>query len=193
MILQYLCLIRYQCLCNMHQDLFEDVARKRRRHLKKLTQQPAVFITDITWKSWTPMNFLHMHLYHHFCLLSKHRSKEEINNTGVVQNIRQYPVASSFTSITLGMTFFKCSIYLQHFSSVTVAQNDCMPCKSSSLSLGLAVVRMKCFISCHRFSIRFKSGLSGGVFSTLILFAWKNLCCFRGVARGIVLSEPAIW
>ena len=82
------------------------------------------------------------------------------------------------------MTFLKCSIYLQHFSGVTVAQNDCMPCKSSSLFLGLAVVRMKCFISCHRFSIGFKSGLSGGVFSTLILFAWKNLCVALDVWQG---------
>ena len=63
-----------------------------------------------------------------------------------------------------------------------VAQNDCMPCKSSSLFLGSAIVRMKCFISCHRFLIGFKSRL----FITLILFAWKNFCVALEVWQGVL-------
>ena len=78
---------------------------------------------------------------------------------------------------------FKWSIYLQHFSSVMVAQKDCMPCKSSSLFLGLAVVRTKFFISCHRFSIGFKFRLSGGVFSTLILLGKPVLLWRCGKGR----------
>ena len=55
------------------------------------------------------------------------------------------------------------------------------PCKSSP---GLAIVRMKCFISCHKVLIGFKSWLSGGVFSTLTLFVLKKLCVALEVWQG---------
>lgn len=111
---------------------------------------------------------------------SKHlNSYITFNTLQIVQLISnaiciQYPVAAPSSSITRGITFFKCLIYFLHFSPETVSQNSMAPCLSSSLFLGLTSLRKYSFNSCQRFSIGFKSGDSGGVFHHVILLSLKK-------------------
>ena len=82
------------------------------------------------------------------------------------QTNTQYPVAAPCNSITLGITFLKCLMYLLHFSLSTV---------SSCLHFGLISLRMNSFNSCHKFSIGLQSGDSGGVCHQLmLLFSMKD-------------------
>ena len=91
------------------------------------------------------------------------------------QTNTQYPVAAPCNSITLGITFLKCLMYLLHFSLSTVLQNVVMPSTSSCLHFGLISLRMNSFNSCHKFSIGLQSGDSGGVCHQLmLLFSMKD-------------------
>ena len=65
-------------------------------------------------------------------------------------------------------------MYLVHFSTVTVSQNAMIPCTSSALFCGFTSRRRYSFSSCQRFSIGFRSGLSGGVLHQLTPSSWKN-------------------
>ena len=56
--------------------------------------------------------------------------------------INQYPVAAPCNSITFGITFFKCLMYLLHFAGVTVIQKILMPSTNSDLVLGFTSRRM---------------------------------------------------
>ena len=51
--------------------------------------------------------------------------------------IFQYPLGFPATSMTLGITFFKCPIYFLHTSGVSVTQNCSIPAFDSSRFLGL--------------------------------------------------------
>ena len=53
---------------------------------------------------------------------------------------------------------------------------ECLyPLESSSLFRGFTAVRIKCFNSCHMFSIGFRSRLSGGVRNRDTLLSLRNL------------------
>ena len=89
-----------------------------------------------------------------------------------------YPVAEPSNSMTFGITFCKCPMYLLHFAWSTVPQNCSIPSISSSLVLGLISRRMYSLSSCHRFSMRLRSGDSAGVFHQLTdLFCSHCLSC----------------
>ena len=75
----------------------------------------------------------------------------------------QYPVAAPLSSITFGITFLRCLMYLKHLSTVTVSQNCLIPSTSSSWHCGLASLRIHSLSSCHKFSIGLRSGDSAGV------------------------------
>lgn len=83
----------------------------------------------------------------------------------------QYPVAWPSSSITQGSTFFKCPMYLLHLATSTVSQNFCMPSTKACFVVGLISLLRYSFSSCHRFSIGFISGDSGGVFHQFTLFS----------------------
>ena len=75
------------------------------------------------------------------------------------------PVAAPPSSTTLGTTLIRtCSMYRMHLSFVILAvQNSRIPATCSSFVDGFMCFRRYHFNSCHKSSIGFKSGLSGGV------------------------------
>ena len=112
--------------------------------------------------------------------------------TSLQQLQYQYPVALPPTSITFGKTFLRCPIYLLHLCTSTVLQNSFIPSTSSSLLFGLTTRRMYSLSSCHRFSIGFISGDSGGVFHQLIPFASIQSLAYPEVCFGS-LSCINLW
>ena len=86
--------------------------------------------------------------------------------------------------MTLGRTFLRWSIYLQHLWASTLSQNRDIPSTSSSLFVGFTVQRIYSFSSCQRFSIGFMSGDSGGVRHQLMFFEEKNSLATRDVCFG---------
>ena len=101
-------------------------------------------------------------------------------------------MASPFSSITLGMTFLRWSIYLLHFATSTVLQNFKMPSTNSCLVLGFTSLQINSFSSCHKFSIGFMSGDSAGVFHQLIPFSSKKCLARIEVCLGS-LSCMNLW
>ena len=91
-------------------------------------------------------------------------------------------------------------MYFLHLAMSTVFQNSRIPFTNSSLVLGLTSLRWYFFNSCHKFSIGFKSGDSGGVFHQFMLFSVRkslhrfevcfgSLSCIRRWSSGQILSK----
>ena len=64
-------------------------------------------------------------------------------------------------------------MYLLHFATSILAQKAFIPLISWSLVVGLISLLMYSLSSCHKFSIGFRSGDSGGVFHQSMLFSKK--------------------
>ena len=78
------------------------------------------------------------------------------------------------------------SMYLANFSSVTLsAQNAFIPSTSSCLFYDFTFDSKWNFSSCQKFSMGFKSGLSGGVRHRFISFSSK-----KALARLVVCWDP---
>ena len=84
-------------------------------------------------------------------------------------------------SITRGNTFFK---WPMHLFASTVSQNRVIPAVSSDSRVGFTSRHMYSFSSCHRFSMGFKSGDSGGVFHKLMFSFSKNAFAVLDVCLG---------
>ena len=77
----------------------------------------------------------------------------------------------------------RCLMYLVNYWISTVVQNVKIPLTSCSLFFGL-ISRRKNFISCQRFSIGFRSGLSAGICIQLIPFSLRRLLRVQMYAWG---------
>ena len=75
-------------------------------------------------------------------------------------------------------------MYLLHLFASTVSQNHVIPAVSSDSRVGFTSRLMNSFSSCHRFSIGFKSGDSGGVFHQLMFSFSKNAFAILDVCLG---------
>ena len=87
-------------------------------------------------------------------------------------------------SSTFGITFRRWLMYLLHFATSTVAQNALMPSISSLLTFGFTSLLIYSLSSCHKFSIGFKSGGSGGVFHHFIPLCVSHTCAYLEVCYG---------
>ena len=101
-------------------------------------------------------------------------------------------MASPPFSITTGITFFKCPIYLWHLHISTVDQNVEIPSTSSCLLFGLISLLKYSLISCQGLSIGFKSGDSGGVHHQFMPTSLKNLWAYLEQCLGS-LSCINLW
>ena len=125
----------------------------------------------------------------------------------------QNPVASPSTRMISGITLLRCEMYRWHFSGVTVLQNRRIPFTSSSLVFGFTSLRMNScinrtrqscgsvyklnhnymhtFSSCHKFSMGFASGLSGG-FPPVDGVVLKKLLSVPGSVFRIVILHKSM-
>ena len=78
------------------------------------------------------------------------------------------PCCAFFTRNPSGITFFKCPMYVWHFSMVTVSQNAVIPEMNSPLDVRFTSLLITSFNSCQRFSIGFRSGDFGDVVHQLM-------------------------
>ena len=82
---------------------------------------------------------------------------------------------------------------IEQFSTVTVSQNCSIPVTSSCFDVGFTSLRKNSLSTCHRFSIGFRSGLSGGVCHQLIRFCSKNSHARLEVCLGSLSCMKRWW
>ena len=119
--------------------------------------------------------------------------KESMEKRIVHNKTTNNQVASPFSSTTFGITLFTWLMYFRHLAIVTVFHHVVIPSTSSCFVRGLISLLKNSLPLCHRFSMGFKSGDSGGVFHQLVLFASIRLGTPRGVFGVTILHKPARW
>ncbi len=91
--------------------------------------------------------------------------------------------------MTVGITFLK---WPMHFSTLTVCQNDTIPSINCCCVWGFTSRLIYSLSSCHKFSIGFMSGDSGGVHHQLMALSSKKACACFDVCLGS-LSCLNLW
>ena len=93
--------------------------------------------------------------------------------------------------MTFGITLRRCLMYLAHFWMLTLSRNVVIPLTSSSFVVGFISWRRNYFRSWHKFSMGFRSGLSGRVSHQFTPSDSKNWVGCWGVF-GIIILHQAV-
>ena len=101
----------------------------------------------------------------------------------------RYPVAAPSISITLGITFFKCPMYLSTCSYLQSPKTLLFLVLAALWSLVSLLSGYYSFSSCQRFSIGLRSGDSAGVFHQFTPFSSIHSLAYNNVRLG---SLPCI-